>query len=219
MPHANPIQIQKYLKGVDYPASKDQLLENARKLGADENICASLEQLPDDQFQTPAEVSQAFSGPSGEAAEAQAPAPAPGSGEFLIQVMEDSLAEMELCMVALDNSDHPEIKAFAQAMLDEHGKLGQQIEKLAQRMQLDFPKKIRSEHAALIRRLSRLKGEEFDQQFMEQNLRYHENDLKVFEHYAAQKDGGEVRSLAEAGARLFGRHLKMVKELVQKLGK
>lgn len=36
--------------------------------------------------------------------------------------MEDSLAEMELCMVALDNTENQEIKAFAQSMLDEHGK-------------------------------------------------------------------------------------------------
>lgn len=64
MEHANPIQIQKYLKGVDYPANKAQLIEKARQLGADDNICASLEQLPDEEFQTPAEVSQAFSGPS-----------------------------------------------------------------------------------------------------------------------------------------------------------
>lgn len=210
MPHANPIQIQKYLKGVDYPASKEQLIENARKLGADENICASLEQLPDDEFQTPADVSEAFKGPSSDdVAET-------GSREFLLQVMQDSLAEMELCMVALDNSDNPDVKTFAQTMLDEHGKLGQQIEQLAQRMQVAFPDKVRPEHAELIRKMSALKGEQFDRQFIEQNLRYHENDLKVFEHYAREEEG-EVGKLAEAGARLFGRHLKMVKELAQQL--
>ena len=64
MEHANPIQIQKYLKGVDYPATRERLIENAKNLGADENVCASLEQLPDEEFQTPAEVSQAFKGPS-----------------------------------------------------------------------------------------------------------------------------------------------------------
>lgn len=64
MAHANPIQIQKYLKGVDYPATREHLIANARKLGADESVCASLEQLPDEEFQTPAEVSQAFKGPS-----------------------------------------------------------------------------------------------------------------------------------------------------------
>lgn len=64
MAHANPIQIQKYLKGVDYPANKATLIKNAKKLGADENICASLEQLPDKDFQTPADVSEEFKGMS-----------------------------------------------------------------------------------------------------------------------------------------------------------
>ena len=62
MAHANPIQIQKFLKGVDYPADKAALIANAKKLGADDKVCASLDELPDDQFQTPAEVSQAFKG-------------------------------------------------------------------------------------------------------------------------------------------------------------
>jgi hypothetical protein len=60
MVHVNPIQVQTYLKGVDYPASKQTLIDKAKSMGADENICASLEQLPDEDFQTPADVSQAF---------------------------------------------------------------------------------------------------------------------------------------------------------------
>lgn len=43
--HANPIQIQKYLKRVDYPATTEQLIKSAKNLGADENVCASLEQF------------------------------------------------------------------------------------------------------------------------------------------------------------------------------
>ncbi|GBG12603.1 mRNA 3'-end processing factor [Novimethylophilus kurashikiensis] len=64
MAHANPIQIQKYLKGVDYPAHKADLIKNAKKMGADDNVCASLEQLPDKEFQTPADVSEEFKGNS-----------------------------------------------------------------------------------------------------------------------------------------------------------
>ena len=60
MLHVNPIQVQKFLKDVDYPASKQTLIDKAKSMGADENICASLEQLPDEDFQTPADVSQAF---------------------------------------------------------------------------------------------------------------------------------------------------------------
>jgi hypothetical protein len=60
MAKVNPIQLQKYLKGMDYPASKQELIAHAEQQGADENVRATLEQLPDEQFQTPADVSQAI---------------------------------------------------------------------------------------------------------------------------------------------------------------
>jgi hypothetical protein len=69
MAHANPIQIQKYLKGVDYPTDKKTLIETAKQQGADDSVCASLDQLPDEEFQTPADVSKAFKGPSQDHAE------------------------------------------------------------------------------------------------------------------------------------------------------
>lgn len=59
MAKVNPIQLQKYLKGVDYPASKADILKTAQEHGADENLCAILERLPDEEFKTPAAVSKA----------------------------------------------------------------------------------------------------------------------------------------------------------------
>jgi len=56
----NPIQMQKFLKGVDYPASKKDLVEIAERNGADEDVRTTLERLPDEEFQTPADVSQAL---------------------------------------------------------------------------------------------------------------------------------------------------------------
>ena len=56
----NPIQIQKYLKGVNYPASKSDLLENAEREGADEDVRTTLEGLPDQYYETPADVSKAL---------------------------------------------------------------------------------------------------------------------------------------------------------------
>jgi Protein of unknown function (DUF2795) len=55
----NPIQLEKFLKGVDYPARNADLIKKAEQNGADENVRSTLEQLPDQQFQTPADVSQA----------------------------------------------------------------------------------------------------------------------------------------------------------------
>lgn len=60
MAAANPIQVQKFLSGMDYPAGKDELVNHAKSKGADENIMQTLQKLPDQSFETPADVSQAI---------------------------------------------------------------------------------------------------------------------------------------------------------------
>jgi hypothetical protein len=54
----NPIQLQKYLKGIDYPVNKQQLIETAKKNGADENVLATLQQVPDKKYDAPVDVSE-----------------------------------------------------------------------------------------------------------------------------------------------------------------
>jgi hypothetical protein len=60
MTKANPIQVQKFLSGMDYPATKEEIVDHAKSKGADENIMQTLEQLPDESFETPADVSKAI---------------------------------------------------------------------------------------------------------------------------------------------------------------
>lgn len=59
MAKVNPIQVQKYLKGLNYPARKQDIIRKAEEQGADENIRSVLRRLPEGEFRTPADVSQA----------------------------------------------------------------------------------------------------------------------------------------------------------------
>lgn len=61
MSGVNPIELQKYLKDVHYPVSKSELIRRAEEHGADKNIREALEQLKEDEFKTPIDVSQAVS--------------------------------------------------------------------------------------------------------------------------------------------------------------
>ena len=56
----NPTQVQKFLNGVDYPASKSDIITNAQKEGADEKVMSMLQRLPEQNFQTPTDVSEAL---------------------------------------------------------------------------------------------------------------------------------------------------------------
>ena len=60
MAKVNPVQVQKFLGGLDYPASRQDLLKHAEQEGADENVRSTLEQIPDQKYETPADVSQAI---------------------------------------------------------------------------------------------------------------------------------------------------------------
>jgi predicted outer membrane protein len=46
-----------------------------------------------------------------------------------------------MCVLALEKSGSPEVKKPAQKMIDEHGKLGQEIEQLARQLKIKLPKK------------------------------------------------------------------------------
>lgn len=58
----SPAQIQQYLGGVDYPCSKEDLIDHAREEGAEDDVIDMIEGLPMDRFNSPNDVSEAISG-------------------------------------------------------------------------------------------------------------------------------------------------------------
>ena len=59
MAQAEFIKVQKALGGISYPASKDQLVDHARGNQADQDVLDALQDLPDQQYDGPNEVSKA----------------------------------------------------------------------------------------------------------------------------------------------------------------
>jgi hypothetical protein len=57
----NPVQIQKFLSGVDYPVGRGELVAHAESRGADESVLQYLRALPDREHAGPNAVSQAYS--------------------------------------------------------------------------------------------------------------------------------------------------------------
>jgi hypothetical protein len=57
----NLANVQKYLKDLDYPANKDDLIDHAQEQGIDDDLLEILEQLPDEEeYKSPTEVNQAI---------------------------------------------------------------------------------------------------------------------------------------------------------------
>lgn len=67
-PRLSPALVQRHLHGIDYPASRDELVDYARRgceggsypQGECERVLQVLSELPDRQYERPVDVSKAF---------------------------------------------------------------------------------------------------------------------------------------------------------------
>jgi hypothetical protein len=55
----SPIDIQKALSGMDYPASKQQIVEHAQQNGGGKDVLDALEKIDDREYEGPSGVSSA----------------------------------------------------------------------------------------------------------------------------------------------------------------
>src|SRR5215472_15135462 len=55
-----PANVQKYLKGVDYPAKKQELVDQAKKNGAPQEVVQVIQQFPNKEFDGPQDVMKAY---------------------------------------------------------------------------------------------------------------------------------------------------------------
>jgi putative membrane protein len=135
----------------------------------------------------------------------------------MAQAVQDSLAEIELCEMALQKTSNEDIKIFAQQMIDEHSQLGHEIELLCSQKNIPLPKDLSAEHKTKMNELSSLSEENFDRKFIEHNVKDHETHIKVFEHYANEESDSDIKTLAKKGVKMLSEHLKMAKHIEQQM--
>ena len=61
MAKVNPVQLQRALGGMDYPASKEDLVEHAEGNDADQEVLSFLRNLPERNYESPADVNKEMS--------------------------------------------------------------------------------------------------------------------------------------------------------------
>lgn len=57
----NPIELQKALGGMEYPASRNELVKHAQGKSADEEALSALKDLPYKKYETPTDVNKEVS--------------------------------------------------------------------------------------------------------------------------------------------------------------
>ncbi|WP_349616339.1 DUF2795 domain-containing protein [Azotobacter salinestris] len=56
----SPSNISHHLKGIDFPAQKNDLLKQAEQNGADEEVLDTLKRMPDERYESMADVMKGY---------------------------------------------------------------------------------------------------------------------------------------------------------------
>ena len=115
-----------------------------------------------------------------------------GTQEFVEQMMIDGMAEVQLGKLASSHAQNPAVKQFAQTMVRDHSKAGNELKQIAAHNHMDVkaPAQLDEKHQKLMDKLSKLNGAEFDREYMDAMVDGHRDVLNDMQSRVDEKPYG-----------------------------
>ncbi len=120
------------------------------------------------------------------------------TGTYVAQAANSDMYEIQAGELATKNGQSQQVKDFGQMMVTDHTKSSQDMAALVSRANLGAqpPARLDDEHQAMIDRLKAAKGEDFDREYMNQQMMAHRKALALHQSYAQSGDNAELKGFA-----------------------
>lgn len=129
--------------------------------------------------------------------------------QIVANMARSNMAEVEAGKLALANGQSAEVKAYAQQMIDDHTKALNDVTVLAQTKGVTLPTELDAKHKAMAAKLSKLKGEKFDREYMKQaGVADHKQVHAMLKKDEARAKDPEVKALAAKMLPTVAQHLE-----------
>jgi putative membrane protein len=135
------------------------------------------------------------------------------ASQFMKDAAADGLAEVELGKMAADKATRPEVKKFAEMMVEDHGKANEELKNLADRKSVSLPSEPKPEMKAEKEKLSKMSGPAFDDGYVRCMLKDHEKAVALFSKEASSGSDPDTKAWAAKTLPALKEHLAKVKEL------
>jgi putative membrane protein len=133
-------------------------------------------------------------------------------------------AEIEMGQMAQPRATEKEVRDYAQQIVTDHKALKTEVSKAAQQGTItptvpDDDEDIRKDHQDAMRDLpGKTKGKEFDEAFLEHEIKMHKNVLDEIDDALGRNRNPEIRPLLEQARAGVQGHLQRAEELEKKFG-
>jgi putative membrane protein len=116
---------------------------------------------------------------------------------------------------ALDKATSEEAKAFAEHMVADHTKAGEEMKPAAEAEGVTVPETLGEKHQAQLDQLTPLDGDNFDQAYISAQLAAHEEAVALFKAYSTDGAPGALKEFAAKTLPTLEAHLEEVQKLKQ----
>jgi putative membrane protein len=137
---------------------------------------------------------------------------------FAMKAAQGGMAEVKLGQLAVEKASNPDVKAFGQRMVDDHGKANDQLKSVASAEGMTLPTDLNAKDQSEYQKLSQLSGAAFDKAYMKGMVKDHEMDIKDFQKEANNGKDPQLKSFASTTLPILQSHLQMAKDTEGKLG-
>ena len=142
-----------------------------------------------------------------------APSVHASDAKFLKDAADGGMAEVELGQLAVQKAASPQVKQFAQRMVEDHGKANDQVHELALQKSIRLPKRPSSKNAAAKAQLEKLSGDQFDQAYMADMVADHKKDVADFQRESSAAHDPAVKTFATQILPTLQDHLKQAQSI------
>jgi putative membrane protein len=92
---------------------------------------------------------------------------------FVVTQLEDNMAELQAAQLAMQHSQNPNVRGFAQKMITDHTYTQDTLTRIASMHDIQSPTMLTEQHRDMLGRLTTLNGPTFDRNYVESTLRAH----------------------------------------------
>ena len=132
---------------------------------------------------------------------------------FAMMAAGGGLEEVQLGKLAADRAASPEVKQFAQRLVQDHTKANQELLTIAQKKGISVPKQLDDTHKAIVKLFSQLEGAQFDREYLRSQVMDHEKETAAFAVQAKEGQDPDLKAFAARQLPILKEHLQKAREL------
>jgi putative membrane protein len=137
---------------------------------------------------------------------------------FIKEAAQGGMAEVELGRLGVERAQSPDVKQFAQRMVDDHGKANEELKPLARKEGVTIPTTLDPKQKAAKDKLAKLSGQDFDRAYMRDMTSDHDHDVAMFEKHASKTQNPELKSWIEKTLPTLREHQQLAQDTASKVG-